>query len=60
MKMLLKKDLENINWDEIIEIKNKNFNRYFDNFINNFHELLSFHAPIQRMLNKEKKLQSKL
>ena len=51
---IFKRDLENINWDEILEIENKNVNRPFYNFINDFNELLSFHAPIQRMSKKEK------
>ena len=41
MKMLLK-ETENISWDEILEIENKNVNR-------SFNELLPFHAPIQKM-----------
>ena len=61
MKVLLKKTFkkENITWDEILETKSKNVTRSFDNFIDTFNELLFFHAPIQKMSNKEKKLQSK-
>ena len=38
VKLLIKddseRDLENTKWDEILEIENKNVNRYFDKFIN--------------------------
>ena len=52
LKEIIKK-LVNINWNEILEIENKNVDRSFDNFINTFNELLSFHAPIQRISNIE-------
>ena len=50
-----KRDLENINWAEILEIENKNVNESFDNSINTFNELLSFHAPIKECLAKQNK-----
>ena len=54
IKIFLKKDLENIIWDEILEAENTTVNKSFDNFINTFNEFLSFHAPIQIISIKEK------
>ena len=53
-KDAFERDLKII-WDGL---ENENFNRSFDNFINNFNELLSCHVPIQRMSNKTQ-MQSK-
>ena len=58
-KDAFERDLRNINWDEILETKDKNVNKSFENFLKKFNELLSLHAPIQRMTNKEIKLHAK-
>lgn len=59
IEVFFKKDSENIIWDEILKTENTTVNRSFDNFINNFNELLSFHTPIRIISIKEKELPSK-
>ena len=59
IEVFFKKDSDNIIWVEILKTENTTVNRSFDNFINTFNELLSFHTPIQIISIKEKELPSK-
>ena len=53
------RDLENINWDGVLNIDENKANQSFDRFFNVFETLSDTHAPLKKLTNTEVKLHMK-
>ena len=53
------KDLKNTNWTSILETGKKDIDKSFESFLTTVNSIISDHAPLTKLSNKEKKLKNK-
>ena len=53
------KDLKNTNWNSILETGKKDIDKSFESFLTTVNSIISDHAPLTKLSNKEKKLKNK-
>ena len=52
-------DIQNTNWDQLLECDQGDINHSFNNFLNKFNAVLNSHAPLKKANKKEIKVQQK-